>query len=109
MMICGDIILIQFPFSDLSARKLRPALVVTETKDAHNDIVICAISSVVPIELSDRELLIKSSTVNKLRADSIIKVDRLATLKKTDVKARLGKLNRKELSLFRVEFCKLPD
>lgn len=109
MMICGDIILIQFPFSDLSDRKLRPAIVVTETKDAYNDIVICAISSVIPMKLSDREILIKSSTVNELRADSIIKVDRLATLKKTDVRARLGKLNRKELSFFRSEFCKLLD
>jgi len=84
-------------------------LVVTETKDAYHDIVICAISSVIPMNLSDREILLKSSAVNELRADSIIKVDRLATLKKADVKAKLGKLNRKELLLFRKEFCKLLE
>ena len=32
----GDIVLIPFPFSELSEVKLRPAVVVTTTKDKNN-------------------------------------------------------------------------
>ncbi len=55
----GDIILIDFPFTIPHQSKVRPALVVTETKDKYGDIVVCAISSVYPAKLGKRELAIK--------------------------------------------------
>ena len=44
----GDIILIPFPFAELTNRKVRPAVVIAETADKYKDLVISAISSVVP-------------------------------------------------------------
>jgi hypothetical protein len=44
----GEIILIPFPFSELNKTKVRPAVVITETKDKYQDLVVSAISSVVP-------------------------------------------------------------
>ncbi len=41
----GDIILIPFPFSELTEIKIRPAVVVAVTKDKYNDVVLAAISS----------------------------------------------------------------
>ncbi len=41
----GDIILIPFPFSELTEIKVRPAVVVAVTKDKYNDVVLSAISS----------------------------------------------------------------
>ncbi len=41
----GDIILIPFPFSELTQIKVRPAVVVAVTKDKYNDLVLAAISS----------------------------------------------------------------
>jgi len=45
----GKIVLIPFPFTDLTSTKLRPALVLTE---GEKDCVVAFISSKVPSELS---------------------------------------------------------
>jgi len=44
----GTIVLIPFPFAELTNIKVRPALVVSATKDKYRDLILCAISSVVP-------------------------------------------------------------
>jgi mRNA interferase MazF len=52
----GKIVLIPFPFTDLTSTKLRPALVLTE---GEKDCVVAFISSKVPSELSSTELSIQ--------------------------------------------------
>jgi hypothetical protein len=47
--------------------------------------------------------------VNNLRTDSIIKVDRLVTVKQDDIILTLGKLSSKELKLFKNTFKMLVD
>ena len=97
----GEIILIPFPFAELSNKKVRPVVVITETDDKYKDLVVSAISSVVPSKISRREILLKPDKVNNLRANSIIKVDRIVTLKREDKIADLGKLSSKELAEFK--------
>ena len=41
----GDIVLIPFPFAELTHVKARPAVVIAETADAYKDIIVAAISS----------------------------------------------------------------
>lgn len=53
----GEIVLIPFPFAEFTERKVRPAAVVCETKDVYKDLVLCAISSVVPLKLTKNELV----------------------------------------------------
>lgn len=103
----GDIILIPFPFAEITKVKLRPALVISETKDKYHDLIVCAISSVVPDEIGEFELLIKPETLNKLKTNSIIKVDRIFTLKKENKIADLGFLSNAELDLFKTKFIQL--
>jgi mRNA interferase MazF len=105
----GDIILIPFPFSDLTSRKARPCVVVCETADVHNDITVCAISSVVPIILNSSEILLNPSTVNGLRTISVLKVDRIVTVQAINVIANLGKLSSKNLLIFKTKFKGLVD
>ena len=93
----GDIILIPFPFAELTNKKVRPAVVVAETDDKYNDLVVSAISSIVPVKISKREIILKHNNVNKLRVNSVIKVDRIVTLKHEDKIADLGSLSDKEL------------
>jgi len=105
----GDIVLIPFPFSELTAIKVRPAVIASVTKDSYMDIVICAVSSVIPTILSDNEFLILPGGVNKLRTKSVVKVDRIVTLKQQNVIAVLGKLNADQLRLFKDKFKSLVD
>jgi mRNA interferase MazF len=97
----GDIILIPFPFAELTNKKVRPAVIITETGDKYKDLVVSAISSVVPSKISTREILLKPNKINNLRSDSIIKVDRIVTLKRADKISDLGKLSSKELTEFK--------
>jgi len=55
----GDIVLIPFPFAELTNIKVRPTVIVTVTQDTYKDIVICAISSVIPSNLSDNEFVVQ--------------------------------------------------
>jgi mRNA interferase MazF len=97
----GQVILIPFPFAELTHKKVRPAVVITETVDKYKDIVVSAISSVVPQKLSKREILIIATDTNNLRVNSIIKSDRLLTVKKEDVITTLGTISEKEIKTFR--------
>ncbi|KAF0239345.1 MAG: hypothetical protein FD181_325 [Prolixibacteraceae bacterium] len=97
----GEIILIPFPFSELNKTKVRPAVVITETKDKYKDLVVSAISSVVPKNLSEREFVIESGNMNNLRVNSIVKTDRIVTVKRNEMIAELGKLTGKELQTFK--------
>ena len=97
----GQIILVPFPFAELTNKKVRPAVVITETADKYKDIVVSAISSVVPSKLSKREIIIKANNANNLRVNSIIKSDRLLTVKREDVITTLGTLSEKEINTFR--------
>ena len=108
-MTTGTIVLIPFPFAELSNVKVRPAVVVSSTKDKYKDLILCAISSVVPEKISAFEISLQPNKANKLRVPSIIKVDRIVTLKKEDVIASLGTLSDPETIHFKEKFKQLVD
>jgi len=105
----GDIVLIPFPFSELKNVKVRPAVVICETKDKYKDLVVSAISSVLSQKLSQNEIIIRSDNMNNLRKDSTIKVDRIVTVKSNKIIAKLGKLDINILKLFKQKFKNLID
>ena len=105
----GDIILIPFPFSELTHIKVRPAVVASITKDKYKDIILCAISSSLPERLSGNEIALIPDQVNNLRAASVLKIDRIVTLKRKDKISDLGKLSDKELMQFKKIFKNLVD
>jgi len=103
----GDIILIPFPYAEHTHVKVRPAVFITTTKDKFSDVVASAISSVIPKSISENEIIIEPNRSNKLRVKSVIKVDRIVTLKKQDKIADLGNLTETELKIFKRKFCAL--
>jgi mRNA interferase MazF len=100
-MTIGDIVLIPFPFSELTKTKIRPAVVITETRDKYKDVVVSAISSVVPKKLSEREFIVSTGYSNKLRVNSIVKSDRIVTVKREEIIAEMGRLTDNELQRFK--------
>jgi mRNA interferase MazF len=63
----GDIVLIPFPFTDQSGTKQRPALVVSPSGFAGEDIILCAITSQVPQHLSRWDVRLSPSDVVERR------------------------------------------
>ena len=90
----GKIVLVPFPFTDLTTAKLRPALVVYE---GDKDAVVAFISSKIPSELSDVDILITEGHPGFKRAglkvDSVIKLDKIATVLKDLIVGELGELD----------------
>lgn len=75
-MVKGDIVLITFPFTDLSGSKLRPTVVLAETE---LDITVCFITTQLQWqEFTDVQLLPTSS--NGIRKQSLIRTSKIATL-----------------------------
>ncbi|WP_372947913.1 type II toxin-antitoxin system PemK/MazF family toxin [Mariniphaga sp.] len=96
-MTIGDIILIPFPFAEFNQKKVRPAAVITETADRYKDVLVSAISSVVSAKKSPREFVVFPGGSNQLRVKSVVKADRIVTVKREDIIAELGRLTESEL------------
>jgi mRNA interferase MazF len=93
----GEIVLLAFPFTDNSAIKKRPALVLLDTGDG--DVLVARVttrsySSAYEITLSDWEAA-------GLLAPSFVKVNKLATLKISLIERKLGKLADPDLEAVR--------
>jgi len=87
----GDIVVIPFPFSDLSGSKKRPALVIADLQS--DDIILCQITSqqvkdkyAIPVKDSD----FKSG---KLTAPSNIRPNRIFTADKNIIIKKAASLN----------------
>jgi mRNA interferase MazF len=105
----GKVILIPFPFAELTDIKVRPAVVIAKTRDKYEDLILCAVSSIVPNQLSSAEMMLPPDSHNKLRVPSVIKIDRLITLKKESVIAELGALTAGQTDQFKAKFKQLVD
>lgn len=93
----GSIVLVPFPFTDLSGNKVRPALILSSKKNG-DDITVCFISSQISKtrNLYEIKIAMKDSIDFKktgLKSDSIIKVVKIATLDKKVILGELGLLN----------------
>jgi mRNA interferase MazF len=72
----GEIILITFPFTDLSGSKLRPALVLAADKE---DITVAFITTNLQ-QVNNTDMLLRKSSINGLKKDSLVKMNKIATL-----------------------------
>lgn len=91
----GDVVLVTFPFTDLTSVKVRPALVISN--DSYNaiqdDIVLLLITSNISRLSSDDYLLESENTEfagTGLKKASVFRVGKLQTLKKTLLVSKLG-------------------
>lgn len=105
----GEILIVPFPFSDLSSIRQRPVLVLSKSAENEraDDIITCGITSNLKDSLHsviiDNENLEKGSIPKKSR----IKVDKLFTLDKRIIKKSIARLNKETFELVRNEFRKL--
>lgn len=89
----GDIVLVTFPFTDLSGSKLRPAVVLAESS---LDRTVCFITTQMGMQ-ENSDLLLSPNSTNGLRKQSLVRTSKIATLENSLIKGLLGKLNAVEL------------
>jgi mRNA interferase MazF len=91
----GDVVLIEFPFTDLSQTKLRPAIVLSVTT-RFDEITLCFVSSqdVDVLEFNEFALnpIDPEFAETGLRVPSKARVTRMTTLNRSLIRRRLGKL-----------------
>lgn len=91
----GDIVLVPFPFTDFSSKKVRPALIISSDPQ-NEDIVFTFISSVIPPNISHYDYLLKLSHPNfliaGLKTTSIFKTRKILTINRLQILRYLGYL-----------------
>jgi mRNA interferase MazF len=91
----GDILLIPFPFSDLSSTKQRPVLVLSNSdyNRSRQDILAAAITS----NVLERDYLVRLTTEDlvqgHLKMESGIRVDKIYTLSQQIIVKKFGTVN----------------
>jgi mRNA interferase MazF len=89
----GDIILVTFPFTNLSGSKLRPAVILFES---NLDFTACFITTQIQWQ-EPTDILLLPNQNNGLRKESLIRTNKIATIDRQLAKGLLGKLNNEEL------------
>ena len=87
----GDVVLVRFPFSDLSTTKRRPAFVAATA--GRSDVVLCQITSQQYASRSAREIAEAETRTSGLRRRSYVRPDKLFTAHSSLVSRRLGSLS----------------
>ena len=90
----GDIVLITFPFTNLSGSKLRPAIVLTEN---NLDITVCFITSQINWQ-EQTDIVIFPNDKNGIKKQSLVRTSKIATIDKTLAQGLLGRLSTNEIS-----------
>lgn len=89
----GKIVLIPFPFTDLTSTKLRPALVLYESE---KDVVVAFISSRTEIQKQTDIIIDKDNPEFKLtglKVTSLLKLDKIATISKDLILGEIGEVS----------------
>ena len=93
----GKIVLVPFPFDDLSAVKVRPAVCLTEPLGSYRHVVLAFITSGIHTELLDTDLILNSSQADfaktGLRVSSTLRLHRLMTVTAGLIRRQLGVLS----------------
>jgi len=95
----GDVVLVPFPYTDLSARKQRPAVVVSS--DAYHatepDVILAAITSQVPRRVRATDYRLRDWKAAGLLFPSVVK-SCLVTIDPALVRYRMGKLSDEDMA-----------
>jgi mRNA interferase MazF len=95
----GKIVLIQFPFDDLTSSKVRPAYCLTNKIGIYQHIIFSLITSRITENPLPTDIILRPEnldfTTSGLRQSSTIRLDHLVTLRASLIQRELGSLSLK--------------
>jgi mRNA interferase MazF len=92
----SDIVVVPFPFSDLSSSKRRPALVITELTG--NDVILCQITSKTINDKYSIELVNSDFESGKLDQDSNIRPNRIFTADSNIILYKIASIKKEKMN-----------
>ena len=92
----GTLVLVPFPFTDLSATKRRPALVISPDRfnEKSEDLILVAVTSKFPPELSEIEIPLENVDLKEgiLPKRSVVRLAKIFTMHSGLIKKKAGSL-----------------
>lgn len=101
----GEIVLIPFPFTNLTDTKIRPCLVLIE---AEYDVTVSFITTQTGWN-DEGSVPVKPSPENGLKKDSLIRLNKLATIDKELILGKIGELGIVDMDLVNLNLKKILD
>lgn len=97
----GYLVLFEFPRTDQTSGKLRPALVVRPTPDSHHDFLICMISSQLNQTIDNFDEIVSTDdpdfSDSGLKESSVIRISRIAVVEKGILEGTIGEISNQRL------------
>ena len=92
--VSGDIVIIDFPFSDLKITKRRPVLILKVPRG--DDIIVAQITS--SSYEKPVEVLLEENSFRKggLKRESFVRIDKIASIEKSLIKYKAGSLKQEK-------------
>lgn len=92
----GDVVLVPFPFTDLTTQKQRPALVIS-SNDFNSyslDVILLGITSQIPKDVAQSDYYLTSDEQQRagLPKPSIVKAAKVVTLSQNLIRKAIGRL-----------------
>ena len=93
----GKVVLVPFPFDDLSTTKVRPAVCLTNPIGPYRHVILAFITSRIPADLMESDVVLETSradfTTTGLRVSSTLRLHRLMTVTTALIRRELGELS----------------
>jgi|YNPMSStandDraft_2_1061718.scaffolds.fasta_scaffold06276_3 mRNA interferase MazF len=97
----GDVVIFEFPQTDFSRRKPRPALLICQMSSLYDDWLLCMISSQLQSFTEGVDELMRASdsdfTQSGLIRESIIRVTRIAVVDGSILSGKIGEIDQLRL------------
>ena len=93
----GKVVLVPFPFDDLSTTKVRPAVCLTDPIGPYRHVILAFVSSRTPTDLLETDLVLDTKQADfvttGLRMSSTLRLHRLMTVATALIRRELGELS----------------
>lgn len=96
-MIEGKVVLVPFPYDDVSGSKLRPAVCLTQPMGARRHVILAYITSRIPTTILETDILLDTNypdfATTGLRKSSTLRLHQLMTVSTVVIQRELGVLS----------------
>ena len=93
----GKVVLVPFPFDDLSTTKVRPAVCLIDPIASYRHVILAFITSRIPTDLLESDVVLDARqadfTTTGLKVSSTLRLHRLMTVTTALIRLELGELS----------------